>query len=330
MTPTDAIIAVTLNCNSRCVMCDIWKNEMEDEMAPREYEGLPSSLKEINISGGEPFLRNDLPEILAIIRSRCPGVRLVMSTHGFLTDRIRSAAKELKRVAPELALRISIDGLETTHERVRGIPGGFLRDMESLRVLKETGFEDLGIAMTVMKDNVSEIEDVYQLSQRLGVDFSITVATDSDIYFGAGKGSLRPDDGEDLRRGFDFLIRRHYSSFRPRSVARAWYEKSLLDYAQGNGRAIACDAGSGFFYLDSKANVYACHILSSRLGNLREQSFDAIWSGQDAEHYREELRGCEKCWMVCTSKSALRRNLVQIGAQAAVGKLRAHLGLNVS
>ena len=74
MTPTDAIIAVTMNCNSRCVMCDIWKNEIEGEMAPGEYAKIPVSLKGINITGGEPFLREDLPEILSVMQSRCPGV----------------------------------------------------------------------------------------------------------------------------------------------------------------------------------------------------------------------------------------------------------------
>ena len=330
MTPTDAIVAVTLNCNSRCVMCDIWKNEIADEMAPSEYGKLPTSLKEINITGGEPFLREDLPEILSVVRGRCSGVRLVVSTHGFMTERIRKLAPELKRVAPDLALRISIDGLESTHETVRGVPGGFAKDMESLAVLKEAGFEDLGIAMTVMESNVREIKDVYELSQELGVDFSITVATESDVYFGEGKDSLRPDDGEELRRGFEFLIRRHFRSFRPRSVARAWFEKSLLDYAQGGGRALACDAGEGFFYLDSKANVYACHILSSRLGNLREAGFEEIWRGEQAEHYRRELEGWDKCWMVCTAKSGMRKNLVQIGREAAVGKVKAHLGASLS
>jgi MoaA/NifB/PqqE/SkfB family radical SAM enzyme len=326
--PSDAIVAVTLNCNSRCVMCDIWKNEIQGEMRPSEYEMLPISLREINITGGEPFLREDLPEILTVIRRRLPGVRLIVSSHGFMTERIRRLAKELKRVVPDLALRISIDGLEPTHQKVRGIPGGFAKDMESLAVLRESGFNDLGIAMTVMKENVREIQDVHRLSERLGVDFSITIATESDVYFGKGKDSLRPDDGEDLRKGFEYLIGRHFRSFRPRSVARAWFEKSLYDFTRGQGRALACDAGSGFFYLDSMANVYACHILSSKLGNLRETSFDEIWEGSEAERYRRELAGCEKCWMVCTAKSAMRRNLVTIGLEATLGKAKAHLGLS--
>ncbi len=327
--PTDAIIAVTLNCNSRCVMCDIWKNKVSDEMRPEEYKALPTSLREINITGGEPFLREDLPEILATIRARCENSRLVISTHGFMTERIRKMSRDLIRAVPDLALRISMDGTEATHEEIRGIPGGFRKDMESLAELKDAGFGDLGLAMTVMERNVSEIQEVYELTRKLGVDFSITIATDSDIYFGEGKTAFRPDNADELRRGFGQLIRRHYRSFRPRSVARGWFEKSLLQYALGQGRALDCDAGSGFFYLDSRANVYACHILPSLMGNLRRQSWNEIWTSEEAARQRSDLTGCEKCWMVCTAKSAMRRNLFKIGKDAARDKIKSHLGLPV-
>ena len=55
--PATAIIAVTLNCNARCTMCDIWKNQMKDELRPEEFAKVPSGLRDINLSGGEPFLR---------------------------------------------------------------------------------------------------------------------------------------------------------------------------------------------------------------------------------------------------------------------------------
>jgi MoaA/NifB/PqqE/SkfB family radical SAM enzyme len=329
MNPTDAIIAVTLNCNSRCVMCDIWKNDIQDEMKPHEYEALPTTLREINITGGEPFLREDLPEILETIQARCGAVRLIVSTHGFMTERIRKLGPELKRVAPDLALRISIDGVAATHERVRGIPRGFQKDMESLKILKETGFQDLGIAMTVMDGNASEIRAVHKLSVELGVDFSITIATDSDIYFGQDKSAFRPENLEELREGFRYLVGRHYRSFRPRNVARAWFEKGLVDYAEGRGRALPCDAGQGFFYLDSRANVYACHVVPSLMGNLRQKSWSEIWTDTDSDEQRRKLSGCEKCWMVCTAKSAMRKNMTRIGLEAAAGKLKTHMGLDV-
>jgi Fe-coproporphyrin III synthase len=326
MQPTDAIIAVTLNCNSRCVMCDIWRNEMSGEMRPEEYRHLPTSLKGINITGGEPFLRKDLPEIVNVIKKRCPKARLVISTHGFMPERIKELMPDILKIDPKIAVRISIDGLAKTHESVRGITGGFKRDMVSLEALRELGVIDLGIAMTVMDSNVEELPEVYHLSEELGVEFSVTMATDSKVYFGDDKDKLRPRNNDVLVEAFQTIIRSEYSYWQPKRWFRAWFEKSLLQYALGKGRPLACDAGKGFFYLDSQGRVYACHILPTLLGDLRTQSWEELWNSSQAEEVRERIHGCEQCWMVCTAKSEARRHLVQIGLEVLSDKSKTHLG----
>ncbi len=78
--PTDAVIAVTYKCNSKCVMCDIWKKPACKEIEPRLYAKLPGSLKYINISGGEPFLRKNLPEVIAVLSATCNEPRIGIST----------------------------------------------------------------------------------------------------------------------------------------------------------------------------------------------------------------------------------------------------------
>ena len=103
------------------------------------------------------------------------------------------------------------------------VPGSaeFIEDF--LEGVEHGGVDDIGIAMTVMEANVREVKDVYELSRKLGVDFSITVATDSEVYFGEGKASRRPAYGEELRRGAEFRLRRHFRSFGPLAVPRAWF-----------------------------------------------------------------------------------------------------------
>jgi len=327
MGPTDAIVAVTLNCNSRCTMCDIWKNRMKDEMQPEEYRALPSSLKGVNITGGEPFMRKDLPGIIRVIKDSCPQARIVISSNGFLPDRVEAMIPDMLSADPNIAVRISIDGLEKTHETVRGIPGGFRRDMESLNILRRLGVHDLGIGMTVMESNISELPDVYALSRDLGVEMSVTIATDSEVFFGEQKEALRPRDTEALQAVFRDLIRSEYASWRPKRWFRAWYEKHLVRYALGHGRPIACDAGRGFFYLDSHGNVYACHILPTFMGSLRKQTWEEIWGSIEAEGVRAEIDGCERCWMICTAKSAVRKNLFEICLEVLGDKARIHLAL---
>jgi MoaA/NifB/PqqE/SkfB family radical SAM enzyme len=325
MNPTSAIVAVTLNCNAQCLMCDIWKQPSAGEMQPAEYLHLPASLREINLTGGEPFLRQDLPEITAAIRQACPRARLVISTNGLLVDRMRRMAPELLRLGPAVAIRVSIDGLEETHDRLRGVPGGFARSLRALAGLKAAGFQDLGVGMTLLADNVAQVRQVYHLAEELGVELSVTLVSDSPIYFGQNKARLRPQDGEELLSELRCLAWNEYHHRQPKRWFRAWFEEELAQFALHGRRPLACDAGRGFFYLDPQGNVFCCHLLPHRLGSLRQGGWSSLWNSAEAHRARHAVAGCESCWMVCTARTQMRSNLLSIGAYILVGKFRAHL-----
>ncbi|EKD42897.1 MAG: radical SAM protein, partial [uncultured bacterium] len=122
--PIDCVLALTYNCNARCNMCDIWKIKNSPELTLEDVSKLPSSLRDVNLSGGEPFLRRDLPEIVAAVRKACPKARMVISTNGFLTPVIDKAMDKILQIAPDIGVAISIDGIGEMHNTVRGIPGG--------------------------------------------------------------------------------------------------------------------------------------------------------------------------------------------------------------
>ena len=90
--PIDAVIAVTYRCDSRCNMCNIWKLEPGPELAPEEYRRLPRTLRDVNITGGEPFLRDDIVDLVRVIDEHCNHPRIVISTNGFQRRRIVHAA----------------------------------------------------------------------------------------------------------------------------------------------------------------------------------------------------------------------------------------------
>jgi MoaA/NifB/PqqE/SkfB family radical SAM enzyme len=326
MNPRSAIIAVTLNCNARCVMCDIWQQPSADEMQPAEYLRLPASLREINITGGEPFLRQDLPEVAAAIRQACPRARLVISTNGLLVERMQKMAPRLLRLGAPLAVRISIDGIKETHDRLRGVPGSFERALRGLEGLREAGVQDLGVGMTLLAENVAQLDQVYRLTEALGIEFTVTLASDSPIYFGSGKAALRPPNGDAL---LQFQLRRlawnEYRHGQPKRWFRAWFEQRLAGYAQHPWRALPCDAGRGFFYLDPQGHAFCCHLLPHQLGNLRAEDWASLWHGAEAERARQEVAGCQSCWMVCTAGTQIRRNLPRIGLQILAAKIKAHL-----
>ena len=326
--PQNAIIAVTLNCNSGCISCDIWKNDKVKEVSPSFYKHLPSSLLGINITGGEPFLREDLPEIIAVVRNRCKKARIIISTNGLLTQKIKDAARKILEIDHLVAMRVSIDGSEKTHDEIRGSTKGFKKAMDTVRALQEIGVKDLGIGFTVSSKNVAVIKTVYDLANQLGIEFSITVVTSSPIYFGDHE-CLKPENNDILKCQFDELIRSELSHWNVKRWSRAYYDYTLLEYIKTHRRPFSCDAGENFFYLNPDGNVYPCNTLDLELGNLNNNSFDEIWASRKADEVRNIARECDKCWMVCTAKTAIKRNRTKVASWMIMNRLRTALRIQI-
>lgn len=322
--PNYAIIAVTLKCNAKCIMCDIWKRESGQEVEPAFYQRLPSSLREVNVTGGEPFLREDLPRIIEVIHNRCDSPRIVISSNGLLPKRIEDSMERIVKVDPKIAVRISIDAVGKKHDELRGISGAFRKAMESLNTLKQNGVRDLGIALTLMDSNVLEVNKVYDLAGEMGVEFSLSVVTSSPIYFGR-KDGLKPADNGSLRDEFNHLVTSELRHWSLRRFARAYFDRTLWEYLHTRKRPLRCDAGKGFFYLDPGGNLYGCDVLDFPLGNLRDHEFKELWFSERTEKFRRRANECNKCWMICTAKTAMRRILHKPFFWVVKNKARAHM-----
>src|SRR4030042_3498432 len=121
---------LTYNCNLRCKMCPFWKRSSKDSSIEREKAILrriyDSGACSIAFEGGEPLLRNDLSEILAFSRSLPLQTSLV--TNGTLLE------SRIDEIAPYVngAIYVSLDGLEKTHDMIRGVSGCFKRTLEGI------------------------------------------------------------------------------------------------------------------------------------------------------------------------------------------------------
>lgn len=322
--PKTAIIAVTLNCNSRCIMCDIWKNRIKDELAPEEYAKLPNSLEDINITGGEPFLRRDLVEVIRNIKKAAPRARLVMNSNSSMPHRAATDLPKIRIIDPNFAFRVSIDGMGKAHDDIRRIPGGFDKIMKTIEIARSAGIRDLGVSFTVIDQNVSEIPKVHEFCKKNGMEFSLTVATSSVIYFGSKKGNMRPKNSQKLEEQLSTVARYHLGSLKPKEIIRGWFVGRLLNFVKNGKRALVCDAGSGFFYMDSVGNVYTCHIKPWVMGNIRKQSFEHVLQNQI---HAPKVASCNACWMVCTAKSVMKQRLYRVAAEALSDKLGANFSL---
>jgi MoaA/NifB/PqqE/SkfB family radical SAM enzyme len=301
--PLGCVAAVTYRCNARCEICDIWRQQADskEELAPEEYRWLPASLRSVNVSGGEPFMRDDVVEIVGVIRAACPRARISISTNGLMPGRIADAVGRM----PEVAVRISLDAIGDLHDRIRGIDGAFDRVVETARRLKEVGVRDLGFAATSTEANTGEVRKVKALADQMGVEFIASAVHSSPFFFGAHDGE-RPRPGKSVEEIAE-IMRDELKSPRPRDWAKAYYMRGLVDHILGKPRRLSCGAGVDHFFLDPFGNVFPCNIVDARMGNIREGSFEELRRRSRAA-VRKAIGDCsEQCWMVCTVSPPMRR-----------------------
>lgn len=312
--PIDCVLAVTYNCNSRCTMCDIWKLKDNTDLGIDYYKKLPKTLRDINVSGGEPFLRQDLLELIKILKETCLKARIVISSNGFLSDLIEERMREILEVVPDIGIGISIDGIGEMHDKIRGIPGGFNLAIKTVKMLKEElGMKSLRLAFTISKENVEHMSKVYDLSRELGVEFTLALAQSSEFFFGGKEVKEAPSE-EVLKDQFDYLINKELKGWRPKRWARAYFAKSLFDFARTGKQTLPSRAGRDFFFLDPFGNIYPSVIHNSIMGNIKEKSFIEIWNSKEAKEARKKVKESNQdAWMICTARSAIKRHPIKVG-----------------
>ncbi len=311
-------------------MCNIWKSEDAGDLDPALLARLPDNLRYVNLSGGEPFLRQDLPELVRATARACPRAQIIISTNGLVaqsrvSEAMLAARKELGN---RIGLGISLDGIGETHDRIRGVPGAFERAVGLAKSLKAEGFTNLRLAFTAVDENVGDFYEVYKLSQELGIEFTSAVAQGSSHYFRAS--NVSSVELEDLRQQLDRVASSELSTMSPKRWARAYFDRGLYEFASGSGRPLACLAGADFFFLSPAGTIYPCNVLDEPLGNLHEASFEEIWNSPSAAAARRKVAKCDMgCWMVCTARTAIKRNPVKVAGWVAAGKLKAWQGKQV-
>ena len=307
-------------------MCNIWQTQAAEDLDAALLNRLPDSLRYLNISGGEPFLRKDLPELLEAASKACPKAQIIISTNALVSGkRIRADLARIRQFKPDIGVAVSLDGIGVTHDRIRGVDGAYDRAVALIEGLKQDGMTNLRIAHTVVDENVKDYYDVYQLSRRLGVEFTSAVAQGSEHYF-QGSG-MRPAAAAYIRDQLGRVAASELSSFQPKRWARAYFNRGLDLFATGSGRPLSCRAAEDFFFLSPAGNIYACNVMGLPLGNLREASFEEIWNSETAIRVRESVAACQMgCWMVCTARSSMKRNPIKVVGWIAAGKAKAHLG----
>lgn len=311
---------MTRRCNLKCVHCyahavgekgsDIINTEQAKTIiADLAQYGAPVML----FSGGEPLARHDLVELASFATEK--GMRAVISTNGTLIDRQKAA--ELKKVGLSY-VGISLDGMEETHDRFRGVPGAFKKALEGIANCQEEGLK-VGLRFTINKRNAREIPGIFKLLKDMDIPRACFYHL---VYSGRGTRLAGEDlDHASTRATLDLIMdetRAMFEAGKPREILtvdnhadgpyvwrrlqkedkkRADEVFELLSFNEGNssGRGIGCISWDGKVHADQ---FWREHIF----GNVLERPFSQIWDDPSIEllhklkNKKEHVKGrCARC-----------------------------------
>ncbi|OGW75227.1 MAG: hypothetical protein A3J81_03680 [Nitrospirae bacterium RIFOXYB2_FULL_43_5] len=284
------VFFVTARCNAKCDFCFYQKNKTgnRNELTLPEIEKFSAKLGnvyEVLLSGGEPFLRDDIYEIGKTFAKNNGIVHLNIPTNGFLEDKafetISRLSKDIKAV--ELSAMVSIDNIGEKHDKIRGIPGLFNRAtalIKNLAILqKERKNLRTGIIITLNKSNINDIKEI--------IDY---IKNDLGIYYiclnyprgeAVEEGKYAEVPLEVYKSAVEYLFKGKYEQFRSstllgrfaNSVDLLRYENVLRTLKEK--RAVhPCRAGRNTVVVNEVGDVFPCELLGMKLGNLREADYD--------------------------------------------------------
>jgi len=307
----ECAVITTYRCNARCLMCDAWQNpsKAEEEVSPEIIDKIPSGHKRLNITGGEPMLRKDIEEIVAVLDKKTH--RLEISTNGYFTDRIANIAKKY----PDITVRVSVEGLPKLNDEVRGLKDGFDHALRTILRLKDMGIKDIGFGIVISDKNVKDLLDLYHLVAAMDVEFSNSTMHNS-FYFFKEDNKIEDLDlvTQEMKKFIDSLLRSKRESMRMRvkDWFRAYINLGLLNYMQGKARALQCGAATDTFFLDPYGFILSCNGSGEPwiMGDLKTSDFDEIWNSDQAKRVREQVKNCSRnCWMTGTAVPAMRKKI---------------------
>jgi MoaA/NifB/PqqE/SkfB family radical SAM enzyme len=323
--------AITMHCQSRCLTCNIWQLKPAGELTLeeiREFARKNNYFKWIEITGGEPFLRSDIVEIVRAFRDSSKDLYIVTIPTNSLTnpDVIVKRVKEILELGiPRLVLTLSLDGYRELHDKIRGVPGNYDRVINLYRRLSEVRKEHKGLdflfGYTMSSYNSNQLmETLKRIKEELpelnNNDFHINLAQESDNYYhNQGAGSFKVY-GEGTAREIEELIKTRRFEMDPAQIVEGAFLKKLAAFARTGQAPLRSRSLEVSVYIDNMGDIYPSIMWNKKIGNLREIGFDLskVWNSEEAKEVRRAIKeGMEPVqWTSCEAYQSLTGNIPKL------------------
>lgn len=319
--PYKLTFSITYRCNLRCKTCNIWQIKSDNELSLEELkEFFKKSYRFswVDITGGEIFLRDDLIDIIKLIKENCRNLLLLhFPTNGFLTRRVIKMVKEIATFnIPKLIITVSMDGYKELHDEIKGVDGSWERSIDTFNQLRKIRGVKTYFGMTLSFYNADKFRETYlAVKKELGGveyrDFHINIAHSSFYY---NYPEMEEMDKNFLIDRIEEILKLRQKSLNPLSYLESRYLSLAKRYLQTDMTPIKCQAFSSSCFIDPYGDVYPCSIYDYKIGNIRDFGYDIrkIWGSELAKRVKRQIvqNRCPQCWTPCEAYQSIFGTLI--------------------
>jgi MoaA/NifB/PqqE/SkfB family radical SAM enzyme len=322
--PVAVSLEITHDCIARCMMCNIWRIPTRVPNLPIEdwlsllSSPLLADLRELDITGGEPFLRNDLVDLFTgICRLKNENLKkllaVAVTTNGFLTRRVLACAEEiagrLYSENIELVMVCAMDANGPVHDRIRNVKHAWRKLNATIQGLIDLRrrFPNLiiGLKTTILPINIDELDGIvdYADTHDLFTIISPCIIT-GGRYLNTDLAGDLAFSAEDKSKMIRFFARE----------PSGWNDHGnrLIDYFRTGYMQKPCACGFNYFFVRSDGDLHLCPLVGRSVGNIQRQSLPDIFFSDQAHRIRKQIGRFDEC-RHCTEPGLERFSLPQEG-----------------
>jgi len=313
--PTVLIYNCTWVCDAKCTMCNNWKwGNRKEDMTLEQLEPVMDSpfwgaVENLNISGGEPTTRLDLPEMVEMFQRRLPRLRKIgINTTGLTPARAIPMLTRIVKFCAEhgllISIRVSLDGIGDVHDQVRAVKNGFdkaSKTIEAMQALAKTHDNfSFGIASTIFAKNLDDAENIltWARTKDLDVVFNMLRFTDAMLHNGGLKETIGFQEREETFMRKFFLDRvKEESVLSGQSFMYLHYADMI---ANGYHRTMPCPFQSQGLLLNPNGDLHYCEN-SQKIGNVLDESAESLYYKAENLAHRQHIKDeiCPTCLSPC-------------------------------
>lgn len=318
--PQALSLEITHECIARCIMCNIWK-------IPREVPNLPADqwikllssdlfgdLRELDITGGEPFIKKDLPDLFAgICELKKTGLKalksIAVTTNGLLTEQVLTVTEKIlpkfQNNNLDLVMVCAMDAVGNIHDKIRNFKNAWKKVDRTIKGLVRLREKHpnliIGLKTTILPINISELERIAQYAASKGL---FTIISPCIITEGR---YLNPDRAEDLifsREDIEKMIQ-FYSGDQ---FNWSYHADVLVQYLKTGTMKKPCSCGFNYFFVRSNGEMLLCPLIKESVGNITTTNVSDLFFSDPADEIRKKIGKLPQCHE-CTEPGLERYSL---------------------